>query len=67
MNVLLDPDMTLNVFLSRYAKYCTDGADTWVHVEGFLRMDKENGYYVKVDPLSVPDEVVEALKLDSVL
>jgi hypothetical protein len=65
MNVLLDPQMPLREFLTQYCALHTDGEQTWVYCEMFFKSIKGN--IAKTAPLDVPDEVVEALKLDSVL
>jgi hypothetical protein len=67
MNVLVNPHQSLMAYLGNNARFYTDGESSWCHVEGLFRLDQETGYLVKVDPLDVPDEVVEGLKLDSVL
>jgi hypothetical protein len=68
MNVLLDPDMTLRDFVMRnFHHRAEDGSKIWIPIDTVLCWDGDKGLLCKVDPLDVPDEVVEALKLDSVL
>jgi hypothetical protein len=66
MNIIVDPDQSLAQFLLRNGNLVTDGEKHYLHFEGFFQYTAD-GLLLLLPTQDVPDSVLEALKLDSVL
>jgi hypothetical protein len=65
MNKIVDPDQSLASFLYKYAERYFDGEKYYIRLPEFLCAKDEVLTLLPIQ--DVPDSVLEALKLDSVL
>jgi hypothetical protein len=65
IKIKIDPDRPLRDYLMQHCKRTDEQGELWAHSEHFFHWD--GAYLYLVYRGDVPDSVLEALKLDSVL